>query len=86
MTVSRELLETFQAQIERALAAGDTGRAQALARRLEALRNGEGSYLRPQQPGAMGLGTNDEVPRRPPGWTPPRRPDPMTAGTSRKRR
>lgn len=86
MTVHRDLIDTFRDQIDRALEAGDTDRAEALAQRLEALQSGETSYLRPQRPGAMGLGTSDEVPRRPPGWTPPKKPNPMTAGASRRRR
>ena len=38
-----------------------------------------------QQPGAMGLGTSQQKLTPPPGWTPPRRPDPMTKGRSRRR-
>ncbi len=38
-----------------------------------------------QQPGAMGLGTSQQQVTPPPGWTPPRRPDPMTRGRSRRR-
>ncbi|MDB5471929.1 MAG: excinuclease subunit [Caulobacter sp.] len=86
MAAHRDLLETFQDQLDRALEAGDTDRAEALRERLEALRNGETSYLRSQRPGAMGLGTSDEVPRRPAGWKPPKKPDPMTTGASRRRR
>jgi hypothetical protein len=37
-----------------------------------------------QEPGAMGLGTSDQKMTPPPGWTPPARPDPMTARHSRR--
>lgn len=40
-----------------------------------------GSRLRRQQPGAMGLGTSEAVPRRADGWVPPKKPDPMTSNT-----
>jgi hypothetical protein len=87
MAISRDLLDTFQAQIDRALEAGDRARAEALRHRLQTLQEGgETTYLRPQRPGAMGLGTSDEVPRRPAGWKPPKRPDPMTTGSSRRRK
>ena len=38
-----------------------------------------------QQPGAMGLGTSQQKVTPPPGWTPPKKPDPMTRGRSRRR-
>ena len=38
-----------------------------------------------QQPGAMGLGTSQQKVTPPPGWVPPRKPDPMTRGRSRRR-
>lgn len=36
------------------------------------------SRLRRQVPGQMGLGTSDQAVTPPPGWKPPKRPDPMT--------
>ena len=36
--------------------------------------------LRRQVPGQMGLGTSDQAMTPPPGWKPPKRPDPMTTG------
>lgn len=39
-----------------------------------------------QQNGAMGLGTSQSKPMPPFGWTPPKKPDPMTSNRSRKRR
>ncbi|WGM40082.1 excinuclease ABC subunit B [Caulobacter sp. NIBR1757] len=85
MPTRLDLIATFQEQLGRALQAGDNERAAALQSRLTELESGQASYLRPQQPGAMGLGTSDEVPRRPAGWKPPKRPDPMTSGHSRRR-
>lgn len=41
--------------------------------------------LKRQQPGAMGLGTSQQRLTPPAGWIPPRRPDPMTRGRSRRR-
>lgn len=42
------------------------------------------SGLTRQQPGAMGIGTSQPRVTPPDGWTPPRKPDPMTRGTSRR--
>jgi len=39
-----------------------------------------------QRNGAMGLGTSQSKPKPPAGWSPPRKPDPMTSGRSRKGR
>ena len=38
--------------------------------------------IRRQKPGAMGLGTSQQQHSPPPGWKPPRKPDPMTGGRS----
>ena len=46
---------------------------------------GEGSRLRRQEPGAMGLGTSDQRFKPPPGWKPPKKPDLMTNVKPRKR-
>lgn len=52
--------------------------------------NGEADFdptgLTRQQPGAMGLGTNQQRMTPPEGWKPPKKPDPMTSGTSRRGR
>ena len=44
------------------------------------------SGLDRQKPGAMGLGTSQQKVTPPPGWIPPKKPDPMTSGNSRHRR
>ncbi len=41
------------------------------------------SGLMRQQPGAMGIGSDRARPARPHGWTPPKKPDPMTKGRNR---
>lgn len=38
-----------------------------------------------QQPGAMGIGTSVARPTRPDGWVKPKKPDPLTRNTGRKR-
>ena len=43
------------------------------------------SKLRRQQPGAMGLGTDQQVFAPPKGWKPPPKPDPMTSGRKTRR-
>jgi len=42
------------------------------------------SGLDRQRPGAMGLGTSQQRVAPPPGWQPPRKPDPMTKGISQR--
>jgi hypothetical protein len=46
--------------------------------------DGPGGFRR-QTPGRMGLGSDQGVYQPPQGWTPPPRPDPMTAGRKRPR-
>jgi hypothetical protein len=43
------------------------------------------SRLKRQEPGKMGIGTSEQVFVPPPGWTPPKRPDPMTSGVKRRK-
>ena len=85
MTREDELREAMDA----AAAALDFETARRLRDELSLLRGGaapsdaaaaETAGLVRQQPGAMGLGSSRARPARPPGWTPPRKPDPMTAG------
>jgi hypothetical protein len=72
----------------------DFEEARILRDRINLLRGGtnaddagvaDTSGLTRQRPGAMGLGTGQPRVEPPPGWTPPRKPDPMTHGRSRRR-
>ena len=66
------------------------GEARGLRNQLREDRRLEAAYmrdelnsltaLRRQVPGRMGLGTDQAAYKPPPGWTPPKRPDPMTSG------
>lgn len=80
-------LDHLRRRMREAVAAEDYERAQTLRDQLAAL-GGEaavGSNLRRQEPGRMGLGTDTPAHRPPPGWTPPRKPDLMTAGVKGRR-
>jgi hypothetical protein len=90
-------LERLRLRMEAAAAAEDFELAARLRDQYSLLRGradgGEGvegdfdtSGLRRQQPGRMGLGTSEQAVVPPPGWTPPKRPDPMTTGTVAARR
>ncbi len=91
-----ETLEDLRLRMEAAAAAMDFEEAGRLRDRLSLLRGrsdgGEAaedidtSRLKRQQPGAMGLGTSDPKTAPPPGWKPPPRPDPLTAGHKPRRR
>lgn len=67
-----------------AAAEGRFEEAAALRDQLSALDSGQG--FRRQQPGRMGLGTDQQAYRPPAGWVPPKRPDPMTASHSKRGR
>lgn len=43
----------------------------------------QASYLKRQEPGKMGLGTNQSSYKPPKDWVPPQKPDPMTSGHSK---
>lgn len=43
------------------------------------------SRMTRQRPGHMGLGTGEPTVKPPPGWTPPKRPDPMPTGVRTRR-
>lgn len=51
----------------------------------EEARAASDAGLTRQQPGAMGLGTSQQRPAPPPGWTPPPRPDLHTTNGGRRR-
>jgi hypothetical protein len=81
-----------KAELERRMAAAVAAEDFETAARLRdaiALMDGDRpmppSRLRRQQPGAMGLGTSEQVFVPPKGWVPPKPPDLMTTGKKRRR-
>jgi hypothetical protein len=80
--------------MEAAAAAMDFEEARRLRDRISLLRGADGDAsaeidttgLERQQPGRMGLGTSQQRVTPPPGWKPPKKPDPMTKGRSSTRR
>jgi hypothetical protein len=86
-------IEELRRRMEEAAAAMDFEEAGKLRDQISLLRgqDGEGADeidatgLERQQPGRMGLGTSQQRVTPPPGWKPPRKPDPMTRGRSRGR-
>lgn len=95
-TRSRHRMSAEIAELERAMREAaernDFEAAAALRNQLLVLRHADGAAaddadyagLKRQQPGAMGIGTQHPRPARPAGWTPPKKPGPMTANTGRK--
>jgi hypothetical protein len=90
MTVT---IEELRRAMEAAAGVGDYEEAARLRDRIALLRGGaspesaaaaDTSGIDRQQPGAMGLGSSRQRPVPPAGWTPPRKPDPMTTGRSRR--
>ena len=81
--------ETLERQMMEAAAAGKFELAAKLRDDLKALHDANAATadgeLHRQQPGAMGLGTSRQKVEPPPGWVPPKRPDPMTANCSKPR-
>ena len=85
------IAEVEQAMLE-AAERGDFEAAAALRNQLLVLRQADGegdedadyAGLKRQRPGAMGIGTQHPRPARPAGWTPPKKPGPMTANTGRR--
>lgn len=82
--------ETLERQMRAAAEAGQFELAAKLRDDLAALIAADEAAARGelyrQQPGAMGLGSSRQAVVPPPGWKPPRRPDPMTTGRSRGRK
>ena len=74
--------ERLAAEMHAAAAAGEFERAARLRDELRAL-DFDPAAIHAQVPGAMGIGTQHPKPERPPGWKPPRKPDPMTGGNKR---
>jgi UvrB/uvrC motif len=93
--MSETYIEALEKRMAQAIAAEDFEAAGRLRDEIATLRRSErlheppnapepqASYFQRQVPGKMGLGTDQPVPARPPGWVPPQKPDPMTAGHSR---
>lgn len=83
-------LDDLRARMQQAAADNDFELAARLRDQLSLLRGASdidaapdltaATQLRRQQPGAMGIGTSDQKMTPPPGWKPPRKPDPMTTG------
>lgn len=71
--------DRLAAEMHAAAAAGEFERAAKLRDELRALSADPAAIHKPV-PGAMGIGTQHPRPERPPGWKPPRKPDPMTRG------
>ncbi len=88
-----DVLTRLVAEMAAAAQAQDFERAAALRNEIAVRRQAAGAGtdeadfagLKRQQPGAMGIGS--ERPKRdaPEGWKPPKKPDPMTTGRSRRR-
>lgn len=87
-------IDDLEREMDAAARALDFERARDLRDRINLMRGGaspaeaasiDTTGLVRQQPGAMGLGTSRQRPGPPPGWEPPRKPDPMTSGRKRKR-
>ena len=88
-------IEELHRRMEEAAAAMDFEEAGKLRDQISLLRGQDGAPaaeefdptgLERQQPGRMGLGTSQQRMTPPPGWKPPKKPDPMTRGRSRGRR
>lgn len=79
-------IAVLQDLMARAVADEDFEAAARLRDRIAALGPIEADTLfQRQTPGRMGLGTDQQVYRPPPGWKPPKRPDPMTSNTKPRR-
>ena len=90
-----DTLEMLHLKMEAAAQALDFEEAKRLRDRINLIRGGataaeadaaDVSGLQRQRPGAMGLGTSQGRIEPPAGWTPPRKPDPLTRGGRTRRR
>lgn len=88
-------IDDLRLAMEQAAAAMDFEEASRLRDQISVLRIAAGkagvgaeaidtSGLTRQQPGAMGLGTNQQSVTPPAGWVRPEKPDPLTANRSRR--
>lgn len=82
--------ENLEAAMRAAAEACDFERAARLRDELRAITDADAAAARGDiflpAPGAMGLGSSRQTVTPPAGWTPPRRPDPLTSGRARRRR
>ena len=88
-------LSELEEEMAQAVASEDFETASALRDQIDLIRRDmrvmeqpgsdapQASYLRRQEPGKMGLGTNQSSYVPPEGWIPPKKPDPMTTGHSK---
>ncbi|MFZ0269608.1 UvrB/UvrC motif-containing protein [Caulobacter sp.] len=85
MSETTDLAE-LEAAMAAAVAAEDFEAAAVLRDRIGLIRGSNPSpvsYLKRQEPGKMGLGTDQPSYVPPKGWVPPTKPSPMTAGHSK---
>jgi hypothetical protein len=83
--MSEPTIAELQAAMSAAIEAEAFERAAEL--RAEIVRRGGevlGSKIRRQVPGAMGLGSDQQVYAPPKGWKPPPRPEPLTSNQGRR--
>ena len=88
------VLEKLRLRMEAAAEAMDFEAAARLRDQISVLRGRDDddateidtSGLERHKPGAMGLGSSAQAVEPPPGWVPPKRPDPMTTNRSKPRR
>ena len=85
-------LSELEEEMAQAVASEDFETAAALRDQIDVIRRDlrvmeqpgsdgpQASYLRRQEPGKMGLGTNQSSYVPPEGWVPQKKPDPMTTG------
>ena len=87
MNPDDELQAELQRRMATAVAAEDFEAAAHIRDELAALSSHPlpPSKLRRQEPGAMGLGTDQQVFAPPKAWKPPPKPDPMTRGRKPRR-
>ena len=85
-------IDDLTRQMEEAAAALDFETAKRLRDQISLTKGGgdnpdiDPTGLVRQQPGSMGLGTSQQRMTPPDGWTRPKKPDPMTTNTGRKKR
>ena len=92
---SQTHLSELEEEMAQAVASEDFETAALLRDQIDLIRRDErvmeqpgagapqASYLKRQEPGKMGLGTNQSSYVPPKDWVPPKKPDPMTAGHSK---